>query len=228
DLPQVPPKSRLGNKLTSLTFAAVCGLRISDTQTGLRAIPRRALAPLSALEGERFEYETNMLLAARRIGLPIRERTIQTIYIDENATSHYRPLLDSLKILRLILKFMASSLVCAAVDVGSYWLIFRLLAGYSLKTQVFYGTVISRVISSICNYLLNRRAVFHSDSRLDRSLQRYNLQRIVQMLVSYLLVYLLTAALGGASTLIKLVVDSLLFFLSFGIQRDWVFRREDV
>ena len=58
----VPFKSRFGNNLTSFVFKAMCGLNISDTQTGLRAIPYRYLQTFCEIEGEHFEYETRMLL----------------------------------------------------------------------------------------------------------------------------------------------------------------------
>ena len=78
--PDVPPRSRFGNKSASLLFQVLAGLRISDTQTGLRAIPTRWLPDLVDLYGERFEYETNMLLEIPRLGIPLRERPIRTIY----------------------------------------------------------------------------------------------------------------------------------------------------
>ena len=58
----VPFKSRFGNNMTSMVFKVMCGLNISDTQTGLRAIPYRYLDTFCNIEGERFEYETTMLL----------------------------------------------------------------------------------------------------------------------------------------------------------------------
>ncbi|MEG2174043.1 MAG: glycosyltransferase [Oscillospiraceae bacterium] len=223
-LPNVPLRSRLGNGFISHLFALVCGMRISDTQTGLRGIPMALLPSIIRLEGERFDYETNMLLALRPLDVKLREVPIRTIYIDKNATSHYRPFIDSLRIARLMASFFVSSLTCAAIDVGSYWMVFQLLLEHTLKQRVFWGTVISRVISSAANYLLNRKAVFKSCDTIGRSLPRYYTLCAVQMLLSYLLVFLLTAFFGGATVLAKLIVDTMLFFVSFHIQRDWVFR----
>ena len=62
DLEHVPAKSRMGNKITSTVFLLLCGLKISDTQTGLRAIPASYLGELCQVDGDRYEYETNMLL----------------------------------------------------------------------------------------------------------------------------------------------------------------------
>ena len=58
----VPWKSKAGNNITKFIFRAFCGIKISDTQTGLRAFPARLIGQFSEFYGERYEYETNMLL----------------------------------------------------------------------------------------------------------------------------------------------------------------------
>ena len=80
-LPDVPQRSRFGNHTTSLVFKIFCGMTISDTQTGLRAIPIKYLPTLNEVYGDRFEYETNMLLAFKNEGIPFDEVKIRTVYI---------------------------------------------------------------------------------------------------------------------------------------------------
>ena len=94
DLPGVPPRSVAGNKTTSRMFR-LYGITLSDTQTGLRAIPARFLSRFTAIEGERFEYETNMLLKMKRRGIGFLEQPIATVYEDENLGSHYNAVKDS-------------------------------------------------------------------------------------------------------------------------------------
>ena len=87
--PEVPPRSRMGNRITRGVFKVFCGMTISDTQTGLRAIPRRYLEELTAVAGDRYEYETNMLLAMKDRHIPWGETPIRTIYLEENRSSHF-------------------------------------------------------------------------------------------------------------------------------------------
>ncbi|MBQ9662353.1 MAG: glycosyltransferase family 2 protein [Oscillospiraceae bacterium] len=103
DLPGVPARSVAGNKTTSRMFR-LYGIRLSDTQTGLRAIPKRYLSRFCAIEGERFEYETNMLLKMKRRGIPFVEQEIETVYEDENAGSHYDTVKDSWRIFKIMAK----------------------------------------------------------------------------------------------------------------------------
>ena len=100
----VPPRSVAGNKTTSRLFRLLYGIRLSDTQTGLRAIPRSCLERFERIEGERFEYETNMLLAMKRAGIPFLEQPIATVYDEEDYSSHYNAVKDSWRILRIMIK----------------------------------------------------------------------------------------------------------------------------
>ena len=104
DLPGVPPRSVAGNKTTSKMFRIVYGIRLSDTQTGLRAIPREYLERFCAVEGERFEYETNMLLMMQRQGIPFVEQPIATVYDPDDYSSHYNAIKDSWRIFKIMAK----------------------------------------------------------------------------------------------------------------------------
>ena len=104
DQPGVPPRSVAGNKTTSRMFRLFYGIRLSDTQTGLRAIPRDFLSDFIRIEGERFEYETNMLLKMQKRGIQFLEQPITTVYDPEDYSSHYNAFKDSWRIFRVMFK----------------------------------------------------------------------------------------------------------------------------
>ena len=229
--PQVPPRSRFGNKATCLTMRLLCGMRVGDTQTGLRAIPRDCLPWLLEVPGDRYEFETNMLLEMQQRRTPFKELTIDTIYIEENASSHFRPLVDGWRIYRRMLahffRFMGSGLVSAVLDVALFTLLVTtVLGGDSAVATVWWATVIARVVSSLVNFTLNRRVVFNSRERLAGTLVRYYALCLCQMTLSALLVMLLNNLLPGWEPLLKCVVDVFLFFVSFRIQQRYVFGRK--
>lgn len=89
DSENVPPKSKFGNKLTKLVFKLLYGRKITDTQTGLRGFPKAILCEMLEIPGERFEYETKMLIHTFDKTIPIQEITIETIYFDGNAETHF-------------------------------------------------------------------------------------------------------------------------------------------
>lgn len=94
----VPLKSRVGNTLTRSLFGCIAGRRIFDTQTGLRAYPAARLEWLEQIKGDRFEYELNVLLQACAEQFSIAEVPIATVYVDGNASSHFRPFVDSIRV----------------------------------------------------------------------------------------------------------------------------------
>lgn len=225
----IPPKSRFGNNATRFVFRSLCGIRITDTQTGLRALPLECLPALVKLGGERFEYETNMLLEMKRLGWSFDEVKIQTIYDDNNKGTHFNPLTDSLRIYGMIFKFMLSSLSCSLIDIGLFTLINLLtqpLFGKNETLRIFSATAAARVISSLVNFLVNRSRVFRSGGSVKRSIARYYILCAAQLAASALCVRgvsFLFGASAGWQSVIKMVIDTILFFVSFGIQRDWVY-----
>ncbi|NCB41107.1 MAG: glycosyltransferase [Clostridia bacterium] len=225
----VPLHNRLGNTLTSVVFKLLCGIKLSDTQTGLRGVSVKFLSDFIALEGERFEYETNMLLYMKKAGIPFREIAIETVYIEGNITSHFNPFTDSAKIYGPILKFASGSILSALIDLGIFTLLVWAMDHVRLDRQIFIATIAARVVSSLFNYAFNRRAVFESDEPKRITLLRYYFLCIFQMLVSYKSVEWLIrlfALQGFEKTLSKLLIDSILFVLTFQIQREWVFKKK--
>ena len=226
---QVPSKSRYGNRITTAVFALFYGKWLNDTQTGLRGVGRTHLEEMCRLDGERYEYEIRMLIYAARHRIPFREVTIDTIYINDNETSHFRPFHDSVKIYRVILgnflKYTLSSLSASLVDMGIFALFqVWLLSGLELKWNVLLSTNVARAVSSLYNFLVNRAIVFRASGSLARMAAGYYALVMVQMGCSAGLVYLLTRLAGGYAVPVKILVDTLLFLISYQIQHRWIFR----
>jgi len=234
-LDHVPARSRFGNHTTSLVFKIFCGMTISDTQTGLRAIPRKDLIILNQVYGDRFEYETNMLLALKENGIPFDEVKIRTVYIEENKSSHFRAIRDSWRIYKLILahffRYTISSIVSFVVDAGLMGLLTFLLKG--LLTLIpaldFLPTLIARVVSSLLNFFMNKTLVFRAKTDTRKAMIRYYLLAIPQLIAQSLLemaffgIFSIGPERAGLRTLIHIVVMTVLFIISFTVQQRWVF-----
>ena len=233
-LPQVPPRSRTGNRITSLVFKIFVGMTISDTQTGLRAFPRSVLERLLTVAGDRFEYETNMLLFMKQKELAFDEVKIRTVYIEENKSSHFHVVRDSWRIYKLILahffKYTASSLISSVID----WLIFVLMTDL-LKTSVAgialtaIPLVVARAISSWINFTINQKLVFHSECSTCKALCKYFVTAVPLAVAQMLLTYAINGIfnIGEHEVLLRAVVYAIsmtvLFFINFFVQQKWVF-----
>lgn len=216
----VPLKSAVGNKATRAVLRLTAGLDLKDSQTGLRAVPRPLAERCLAIESARYEFELEMLLLAKRMGIAIRETDIATVYLDRNRATHFRPIRDSIGIYLVFLRFLMISL-------ASFWLdivLFALLHHYT--GAILASTYAARISSGTFNFLGNRRLVFRDGVR--RSLVRdaiaYTVLAFLIATASGLAVRALSAWIEWTPALVKLGVDPCLFMVSFVVQRYVIFR----
>ncbi len=236
-LEHVPARSRFGNTVTRNIMRIFGGVSVSDTQTGLRAIPFSCLPFMLTVDGERYEYETEQLMALRDNGWEIGEVVIETVYIDENQTSHFHPIRDSWKIYKLIfrhafrklgrvLRFSLSSIFAVLVDQGIFALLnVYLLSAMAPATRQLIATLTGRVVSSYVNYSCNKKLVF-KQGKSKGSLLRYYALCVVQTALSFVLLRAFSALFrtgGWEDSVVKMAVDTVLFFISYRIQARWVF-----
>lgn len=99
-----PLRSKVGNTITRFIYRLATGLDIYDTQSGLRVFNNTLVDYLLDIEGNRFEYEMNVLLKCAIDKIEIKEVEIQTIYIDNNSGSHFKAIKDSYRIYKDIIK----------------------------------------------------------------------------------------------------------------------------
>lgn len=220
----VPFRSKFGNKLTRVIFSFLTGIKVKDTQTGLRGITPKYIETLMNIQGERFEYEMNMIMFAKNSDINIEEETIETVYIQGNKSSHFNPLTDSFKIYLIFFKYILASMISFIVDIGLYKLFFNLLIKSVSNYAIMIATIGARVISSFINYKINKNTVFKSSSK--NSIIKYYILCMIQMIVSALLVSYIYKFIGQkGEVLIKIIVDIILFFMNFKIQKEWVFKK---
>ena len=265
---KVPFRSRFGNGITRGVFQLTTGKRVYDTQTGLRAFSVDRIPEMLALGGDRYEYEIHQLLHCCTKGTGVYEVPIETVYIDDNSSSHFDTLHDSAKIYKVIfkflgptfLKFMSTSFLSFLIDFLSFCVIFygtvALFGGFSIAKEMFsfnravssnwantlialnpivfvgggsvlrmVSLVLARVISGICNYLMNRRFVFEGTKK-DRNLLRYAVVAITVLLLNWLFIELFTH-IGIPAWLANILSQTICYPLSFFLQRSFVFRKKE-
>lgn len=224
DRVDVPFKSRFGNKATCFFFRLLYGLKINDTQTGLRGITTKCVKHFLTLKGERFEYETSMLITVVRDRILLEELAIETVYVDNNGGTHFKPLQDSVTIYSILLgeffKYIISSLSAALIDIAIFHVLVQWIKGIK---GIWIATILARAVSSFYNYSVNRKMVFESGEKARKSLPRYYILCVLQGTCSAMLVSWFVGKLEVPETPCKIVVDTVLFFISYQIQRRFVF-----
>ena len=154
-----PLRSRIGNGITKEVFNLCTGVEVKDTQTGMRAFSGKMIPEMLDIPGERYEYEMNVLLYLAKEGVPMEEVPIETVYINDNAESHFDTVKDSYRIYKQILKFSASSLVSFLADFLLYSFFFLITGG------LFVSNFLARVISLHINFFINKNVVFSAEGQ---------------------------------------------------------------
>ena len=236
DRATIPWKSWFGNTLTIKVMKYLSGVSVSDTQTGLRGIPTSFFKILiDECKSDRFEFETQMLLATKG-RFPIVEVPIATIYDSkEDHATHFDPFRDSIRIYKVIgkqfIKFIGASFSSSILDLLLFTIFCALFTTLGLENSigvylVTLATVAARILSAVYNYIINYKVVFKSNENHGKSVSKYILLAVVQMALSAicttLLVYLLPAF---NKTVLKAVVDIILFFISYNIQNKFIFKK---
>lgn len=222
DKENVPFRSMIGNKTTRLLMRLFLGLAVSDTQTGLRAIPRRLIPELLKIASNRYEFELEMLILCKHAGIPLRELGIKTIYIDGNSASHFNPLLDSFKIYFVLFRYILSSIVTAVFDFIVFLVVFPLTGG-----NVLVSTYLSRGAAVCLNYALVKNMVFDSRQKILRTFPAYLLLVCISGFISAAMVTYMQESFQIDARIGKLIAEFLLYLANFLIQRDFIFKPSD-
>lgn len=216
---EVPLRSRLGNVLTKLLFRYLIGQELTDTQSGLRGIPFSFIPVLLGIGANGYEFELDMLLACKYGARRIVEQPISTVYLEDNRSSHFNPFIDSMKIYFVLLRFTFASLFSAVIDNIVFILI------YGLSSSILSSQAGARAISMIFNYSAVRKAVFYSKLEHSRTFPKYLSLVVISGFVSYLLIKVITLWSPLPVVAAKVCAESLVFFVNFAIQRDFIFSR---
>ena len=214
----VPLRNRLGNLLTRAVVRVLLGVRLADTQTGLRGIPAPLLPALLAIPFSRYEFETEMLRTIKAARLDVEEVPIRTVYFEANRGSHFHPLLDSMRIYWVLFRHVLAGASAVAIDFGVY------LAALALSGDVLASICLGRLFSLLVNFSLVKHFVFRSRRRGRRQFLLYLLQVALMAFVAAQLVEALWSVGGIVPAVSKLPVDLLLYPLNFVVQKWVIFR----
>ena len=177
------------------------------------------------ISGERYEYETNVLIACKNEDIPIVEVPISTIYIEENRTSHFNPIKDSIMIYKLFIKYIITALSSFFVDIVLFTLFLAIYNKIEMIYSIVVATITARILSSLYNYLINAKLVFKKMNKT--SIIKYFILVFIQMWVSAFAVSFISKHLPINLIAVKIIIDSIIFVVNFIIQREFIFNKKE-
>jgi glycosyltransferase involved in cell wall biosynthesis len=214
----VPFRSRLGNRMTRMIMKLFFKIDLSDTQSGLRAIPYALQEKLLKIRFNRYEFETEMLMVARQNNYDFEEIQIDTIYENNNAVSSFNPVVDSAKIYFVMFRYILASLVTAAIDYAVFF------ATYSVFQKIFLCTYAARFVALFINFVLLKQFVFHSKGKLTKIIFKYFSLVILSGFISSTVTQFFAVQMGLNIGLSKVSAELLLYFAVFVVQKEFVFK----
>lgn len=227
---RIPWRSRFGNNLTQKVHTYLTGIHISDTQTGLRGIPKSFMEELLNVKGERFEFEMRMLLVCAG-RYTVTEVPIDTIYDSEkNHKTHFDPIMDSIRIYRILgekfFKYIFTSFSASCVDLLLFYVACILWKRIYPDAYIAMATIAARIVSAIYNYAMNYNIVFKSNESVQKAGVKYAILAAIQMGLSAIYVTLFLKLMPIVPEIvIKMIIDVSIFFISYHIQQKYVFKK---
>jgi putative flippase GtrA len=226
----IPFRSLLGNKVTHMIFRGFVGKNISDTQTGLRAIPYSLLNDMMALKADRYAYELEMLLTLIQKGVPIKEIPITTVYEDNNSSSSFKPVSDSIMIYKTLLlwwfafrfkqmlKYSISGILSTIADFGVYILLINLSCGFVV------ASIVARILSVIIHFSTNKYFTFsHRDVPDLQEMLKYLFVVAFNLISSIVLIYIFITYLSAGEVFAKVAAQMILFLTTYALLNGFVF-----
>jgi len=227
---KVPLRSRLGNKATYLLFRGFVGKKVTDTQTGLRAIPVGLLGRLIQLSSDRYAYELEMLLTLIQERVPFREVIIQTVYEDNNSMSSFRPVVDSALVYRTlfiwwfsfrfrqVIKYSLTGIFSTIADFGTYILLINLSIGFVT------ASILARILSVLIHFSANKYFTFsYNEAPSLQEIGKYLIVVAFNLSASILLIYFFMQYFFMGEVAAKVLAQMVLFLTTYTLLNGFVF-----
>ena len=165
---KVPFRSRFGNDATKFIYRLCKNRKLYDNQTGLRAFGSDLLDFMIHVEGDRYEYEMNMLMECANKQVTISEVGIETVYINNNESSHFNPVRDFLKICKHMLKYTIPAVITLLIDILAFIQMFLFYKHLNLENTInlFISGFVGYFVSFIVHMLLTSQGLFYGNKNI--------------------------------------------------------------
>lgn len=155
---KIPLRSKVGNDLSRFVYTVMTCCYLSDNQSGLRGFDVKHIEWLLKVKKDKYDYEMNVLYYASKLKISITTLPIEAIYIDNNQSSHFNPIKDTVRIYKCLFESSIGT-VLAIVASQVLLMLFSVLFGYS---HLFVTVPSVGATYVLFNILLNRFWVFRN------------------------------------------------------------------
>ncbi len=156
----IPFRSRLGNSMSRVVYALLTKRYLSDNQSGLRGFHCSHIDWLVQVEKDNYDYEMNVLYYAAKKAISIHTLLIEAIYINNNQSSHFQPVKDTVRIYKSLFSLAAGQFI--GVLTALVWVTAAsVLFDYQYMLITIPG---AGIVSYAVNMVVNRFFIFRDTS----------------------------------------------------------------
>ena len=214
---KIPLRSKVGNLVSKYVFGLFVDLPLPDTQCGLRFFSADCVKQLTKVPGSRYDFETACLIEIKKKFIEFEMMPVETLYLDENKSSHFRPFRDSCLIYKQIFEFKVVGIICYLLEI----LLFILFQSFSTPSISYF---LSRASSACLNFFLSSKVFNRSSSLSSTHVLRYGALVGFNILVGSSVLRLVQD--DNTSSLVpKLLLDIVLFGFNFFVSKKLVFKK---
>lgn len=217
----IPFRSKFGNNISKVVYRYLLGIKLHDTQTGLRSIPRQLAELTLNVKANKYELETEQLVLCSNHKINIHQVPIATVYEDNNSSSHFNPFFDSLRIYFALLRYTLTSILSALADL----ILFIIICTFS--GNIIVNNLASRYLAMFIQFFLLKSFVFNTKAGAIKLILFISYVSLTGV-VSGILQVQLQDHFDMNYILAKVLVDSALFFFNFLFLRDILFNKSEV
>lgn len=223
EIASMPLKSKIGNIFTVKLFHYIFGRNISDTQSGFRAHSAAFLRDiLQNISPGKYETEMKILTRGVKANWKIDSIIIETIYLNRNINTKFRPLIDSCRVLMPLAKYTAVAISSFCIDYTLFLILSYIFGVYYLSSHI-----ISRIVSSTFNYFTNKKLVFKSRNKTLPEYAKYLIVLFISFLITSLLLYIFVDVIGISKAIAKPIAEITMFFINFLMLNKFVFKNQE-
>lgn len=224
---KLPLKTKIRHKLSQAFFKLSTGKKCSDTQCGLRGIPKQLFNLAIEESGKRYDYEMNFLMDAVLITETIYV-PIESKIISKDKISYYHAFSDTIRVFARFLTFIGSSMFAYVLDFSLFSILGTIIFPKFISNEdliIWISTAAGKAAAGVINFTINKKYSFKTKNKSISEFLKYVVVFFIKFGGSAELVTLLKF-IPIPLPLLKCIIDTLIFFISYRLQKVWVFKKK--
>lgn len=214
-----------GKRFLTKLFSMIYNKEFIDVDSELFAFSMNYIDQMMAVDENCYEVQSliqsvqnnqeieEIQLENKQQPFHLKNKTIQIMYV----------------IFLHLIRFISSSIISSVIDVLLAWILLDVLKLWMTSDfwRIALSSLIARVLSTIVNYVINKKYVFKGKTNSKQTAIRFLILTVVITILSTLFVYAASSLHIMSEKLAKPVGDLLLFLLSYSAQTRWVFKNNE-